>query len=115
MSLKCGHDAILKDKKMADTDWHNANIIAQLKIKTGKSLRQLSEECGLSPKTLGQALQRPYPKAERIIAAAIGVDPQTIWPSRYNSEGQSSRRKGKRSIAKKHPIDIAIEYQGGKK
>ena len=109
------HDDILKDKKMADTDWHNANIIAELKVKTGKSLRQLSEDHGLSANTLGQALQRPYPNAERIIAAAIGVDPQVIWPSRYNSEGKSSRRKGKRSITKNHPIDIAIEYSGGKK
>ncbi|GAB2933391.1 helix-turn-helix domain-containing protein [Rheinheimera gaetbuli] len=100
---------------MADMDWHNAKIIAELKIRANKSLRQLSEEHNLSPNTLGQALQRPYPNAERIIAAAIGVDPQVIWPSRYNSEGKSSRRKGKRSITKKHPIDIAIEYTGGKK
>lgn len=108
------HDDILKDKKMADMDWHNAKIIAELKIRAKKSLRQLSEENKLSPGTLSQALQRPYPNAERIIAAAIGIGPKTIWPSRYNSDGTSSRRKGKRSISKKHPIDIAKEYEGDK-
>lgn len=100
---------------MADLDWHNAKIIAELRMQAQKSLRQLSEENELSPNTLAQALQRPYPKAERIIAAAIGVSPQTIWPSRYNTDGSTSRRKGKRSIAKSNPDYIAIEYKGGKK
>ena len=86
---------------MATLDWRNPHIIAELKVKTGKSLRQLSEENGLASNTLSQALQRPYPNAERIIAAAIGVEPKQIWPSRYDSQGKSSRRKGKRSITKK--------------
>jgi len=30
-----------------------------------------------------EALNRPYPKAERIIAAAIGIAPEVIWPERY--------------------------------
>lgn len=99
---------------MADLDWHNAKIIAELRMKAQTSLRQLSEENGLAPNTLAQALQRPYPKAERIIADAIGVSPQTIWPSRYNSDGTTSRRKGKRSITK-NPDYISIEYKGIKK
>ena len=100
---------------MADLDWHNAKIIAELRMQAQKSLRQLSEDNNLSPNTLAQALQRPYPKAERIIAAAIGVPPKTIWPSRYNDDGSTSRRKGKRRVAKVNPDYISIEYKGGKK
>jgi len=39
--------------------------------------------CRFKPVTLKNVLSRAYPKAERIIADAIGVDPAQIWPSRY--------------------------------
>jgi len=68
-------------KKTAE-DWHRADIVAALH-KKGWSLRQLSKEAGLSAGALNNALDRPWPKAERIIAAAIGEAPETIWPSRY--------------------------------
>jgi lambda repressor-like predicted transcriptional regulator len=32
-------------------------------------------------------LNQQYPKCEAIIAQAIGVTPQTIWPTRYNQDG----------------------------
>ncbi|NWK80330.1 helix-turn-helix transcriptional regulator [Aquitalea sp. LB_tupeE] len=63
-------------------DWHRADIYAALR-KKGWSLRQLSLTFGLSQNTLRTALDRPWPKAERIIAATIEVPPETIWPSRY--------------------------------
>lgn len=62
-------------------DWHRADIVAAL-TKTGWSLRALSVANGLSPDTLKNALSQPYPKAERIIANAIGVDVSEIWPER---------------------------------
>jgi lambda repressor-like predicted transcriptional regulator len=31
----------------------------------------------------GKALKRPWPAMQKIIAEAIGVPPETIWPSRY--------------------------------
>ncbi|MCW3479704.1 helix-turn-helix domain-containing protein [Neisseriaceae bacterium JH1-16] len=67
-------------KKTAD--WHRADIVAALH-KKGWSLRRLSLEAGLSAGALNNALDRPWPKAERIIAAAIEETPETIWPSRY--------------------------------
>ncbi len=71
-------------QKNADAlkDWHRADVVAELK-KKGWSVRALSIAAGLSPNTLKGALQFPYPKGEQIIAAAIGVSPETIWPSRY--------------------------------
>ncbi len=100
---------------MAEQDWHNAKIISELRIRANRSLRKLSEDNDLSPNTLSQALQRPYPKAESIIAKAIGVNPSEIWPSRYNSDGTTSRRKGKRSITKNYPKDTAIGSEELKK
>lgn len=72
-----------ESKKSAPaTDWHRADIIAALH-KKGWSLRELSRQNGLADGTLKQALDRPYKKAEGIIAAAIGIGPQDIWPTRY--------------------------------
>lgn len=65
-----------------NADWHRADVIAALK-KRGISLASLSRDAGLGPRTLNNALDRRYPKAEKIIAQAIGVEPNEIWPSRY--------------------------------
>ncbi|MDT8383034.1 MAG: helix-turn-helix transcriptional regulator [Gammaproteobacteria bacterium] len=84
-------------KKPASLDWHKADIKAALE-KAGWSLRRLSLHHGYkSPSTLKHALSRPWPKAERLIAAALGVAPQLIWPTRYNDQGQPDRGKAKKS------------------
>lgn len=64
------------------TDWHNADIIAALK-KKGTSLAAVSRLAGLHSTTLANALNRKWPKGERLIAEAIGVRAEVIWPSRY--------------------------------
>ena len=69
------------DKKF--TDWHSADIIAALR-KKGTSLAAESRRNGLSSSTLANALTRPWPKGELIIATALGTDPWIIWPSRYH-------------------------------
>ncbi|WP_437612010.1 helix-turn-helix domain-containing protein [Erwinia sp. V71] len=75
-SQKCTTNGTIK------SDWHRADVIAALK-KKGVSLAALSRGVGLNSRTLNNALERRYPKGERIIAAAIGVEPSEIWPSRY--------------------------------
>ena len=47
-------------------------------------MRKLSIHYGYAPTLVRQALDKPYPNAERIIAEALGVSPETIWPSRYD-------------------------------
>lgn len=64
-------------------DWHPADIIAGLR-KKGTSLAALSRSSGLSSSTLANALSRPWPKGELIIAQALDTDPWVIWPSRYH-------------------------------
>ncbi|ENT3457467.1 helix-turn-helix domain-containing protein [Salmonella enterica] len=51
--------------------------------KRGITLRELSRQAGLSPDSLRNVFTRSWPRAERIIADALGVTPQEIWPSRY--------------------------------
>ncbi|MEY4474883.1 MAG: hypothetical protein RL248_650 [Pseudomonadota bacterium] len=63
-------------------DWHKQDILAAIRKEKG-SLSALSRENGLSPSTLSNALTRPWPKGEVIIADAIGISPQEIWPSRF--------------------------------
>lgn len=70
-------------KKPTPQDWHKSDIKAALE-KRGITLKGLALSKGYrSVDAAAQALQRPYPKMERIIAAAIGMQPETIWPSRY--------------------------------
>nr|WP_246545195.1 MULTISPECIES: helix-turn-helix transcriptional regulator [Photorhabdus] len=64
-------------------DWHPADIIAGLK-KRGTSLSAISREAGLASSTLSNALHRPWPKGEQLIATALDCEPFEIWPSRYS-------------------------------
>ncbi|EAA7700521.1 transcriptional regulator [Salmonella enterica subsp. enterica serovar Cerro] len=67
---------------MMQSDWHSADIIAALK-KRGTSLSAVSRKSGLASSTLANALIRRWPKGERLIAEALGIAPEQIWPSRY--------------------------------
>lgn len=66
-------------------DWHPADIIAALR-KRGTSVAALSREAGLASATLSNALTRHWPKGERIIADALDVTSEEIWPLRYRSQ-----------------------------
>ncbi|AEX54449.1 helix-turn-helix domain-containing protein [Rahnella aquatilis] len=67
---------------MNNHDWHQADIIAALR-KKGTTLAAVSRAAGLSSSTLSNALSRPWPKGELLIAQALEIHPSTIWPSRY--------------------------------
>lgn|GEM_PF-286131 len=96
MQLTCTHLITPPDKdmytlqaeKITAADWHRADIVAALH-KQGWSLRKLSKKAGLSAGALSNALDRPWPKAERIIAATIGQPPEIIWPSRYSKRNSN--------------------------
>lgn len=77
-------------KKPAPQDWHPADIVAALR-KAGWSLRRLSLHHGYADgSTLKNALAHRWPKGQRLIAEAIGVRPEEIWPSRYPAEDTSA-------------------------
>jgi len=71
-----------KDSPRIQTDWHRADIIAAIR-KQGTTLSAVARENGLASNTLQNALRVSWPKGERIIANAIGIAPEDIWPSRY--------------------------------
>jgi len=74
-------------KKPAHRDWHRADIKCALE-KAGWSLRRLNLlHYGTDTCAITHAFRRPYLKAERIIAEALNLRPQDIWPSRYDADG----------------------------
>lgn len=82
-------------------DWHPIDVVAAVR-KTKTSLQRISRLHGLCSAAVGQALYRPYPKSERIIAEHLGITPQTIWPSRYNLDGSPKSGRGERNLGR-HP------------
>ncbi|NBI12167.1 transcriptional regulator [[Haemophilus] felis] len=63
-------------------DMSNNEIRGEL-MKRGKTFAQLGVENGLAKNTIRNALDKPYPKGERIIADALRLEPKDIWPSRH--------------------------------
>lgn len=66
-------------------NWHRIDIVAALH-KTGVTRRELSVQAGLKPDSQKNALVRPYPRGERIIASALSLTPEDIWPERYSNQ-----------------------------
>jgi len=58
-------------------------IKAQLALK-GWTLYALDREYKLPKGTAGDALRSPNRRGEEAIAAALDVQPHTLWPLRYN-------------------------------
>ena len=79
----------LKTRIAKPSDWHPADVVAAVR-KAGWSLRKLSIHHGYTPTALDNALHRPWPKAEKLIADVIGTTPEQIWPSRYLKKGMRS-------------------------
>ena len=76
-------DTVRQEAKKV-TDWHPADVQAALK-KRGISLAGLSLANGYHPTAAGKALKRPWPALEVIIARAINLSPEEIWPDRYKT------------------------------
>ncbi len=71
-------------------DWHPEDIKAAIR-KTGTTMEALGLSAGFSRVVVGIALRRPIPRVEALIARHLGVSPQTIWPSRYDADGNPLR------------------------
>ncbi|MCP1673348.1 Ner family transcriptional regulator [Natronocella acetinitrilica] len=61
----------------------------QLAIR-GYSLAALAREYGVTRQQPQAALNRPYPKWERIIAQVLELRPEQLWPERYAMDKASS-------------------------
>ncbi len=80
-----------KDPQTSHQDWHPADVVAALH-KAGWTLRRLSRHYGYANgTTISVALHRRWPKGQRLIADAIGVPPEEIWPSRYRKSSRQQK------------------------
>lgn len=86
-------------KKPALGDWHRADIKAALE-KAGWSFRRLATLHGYSAKSLSAVLWKPWPRAEKLVAEALGVPAQRIWPSRYRKDGTPKSDRGERGLGR---------------
>ncbi|MBD8164469.1 helix-turn-helix domain-containing protein [Erwinia persicina] len=73
-------------------DWHREEIKCAIRLK-GYSIASLSRANGLAGGTLANALTRPWPKGEKIIASLLGLEPADIWPSRYEARKAKKHRQ----------------------
>ena len=80
--------------------WHPADIGAALK-KCGWSLRRLSVHHGYSPTVVENAIRRSWPRGERLIAEAIGVPPEEIWPERYAARAEKAAARQRAALDSK--------------
>ena len=86
-------------KKPVQSDWHSAYIIYRLRLR-GLSFRKLARLNGYAAGSTSYAAHVPWPKMERLIASAIGVPPQEIWPSRYHDDGSPKSGRNARGIGR---------------
>lgn len=82
--------ALKHPKKPARQDWNKADIKAALE-KAGWTCRRLAKEHGMAHSYFSDTFTRPNPRAEAIMAKVIRHTPSSIWPSRYDSNGQPKR------------------------
>ncbi|HAF6280193.1 TPA: DNA-binding protein [Salmonella enterica] len=80
------------DRNEVLEDWHPEIIKAKLHLK-GVTFRKLSVEAGYKPDSLKSVLRTPCLRYESIVATALGVSPEVIWPSRYAARNNSYIRK----------------------
>ncbi len=78
-------------------DWHPADIVAALR-KRGWSLRRLSVHHGYASGSLKKALCSPWSNAEHLIAEALDMTPDQIWPTRY-ADGTRPRVTWRRLVS----------------
>ena len=66
--------------------WDVHAIRAEIK-RRGYTFVELSRKYGLAVSAIRTALVMPYPKADRVISAFLGVPLHNLWPDRYDRDG----------------------------
>ncbi|HBR97128.1 MAG TPA: hypothetical protein DD979_07095 [Gammaproteobacteria bacterium] len=60
-----------------------------------KAYASIARDADVSRQAVWQALVKPYPRAEKIIAQTLGLTPQILFPERYDSDGLPNRKRGR--------------------
>lgn len=70
--------------------WDRYAIRAELN-RRGYTLIGLAQAAGLEPSACRVALLRPNTAGERVIAQALQVNPEVLWPDRYRAHPTTGR------------------------
>lgn len=92
-------------KKPDPKDWTRHDVLYAVR-KTGTCLSQLSMKLGYNRGTLGNALNIPCPKYERLIAEHLGLPVQEVWPTRYHADGTPKSGRGERGLGRYQRKDV---------
>ena len=72
-------------------DWHWEDVKAAL-WRRNLTLSAIARQHKRGRCSLAMVKTRWWPEAQSIIASALGVPPQAIWPSRYHDDGSPKAR-----------------------
>lgn len=61
----------------------------------GRSMSEVAAGAGVDRRTLYQTFLRPYPRMEKVIADAVDLSPQVLFPERYDNDGLPCRPMGR--------------------
>ncbi len=78
----------------SDADRRRAWVVYRVKLR-GLSLAHLARQAGVSRSCLYQVFRKPYPRMEQIVANAVGLTPQILFPERYSADGLPIQRRGR--------------------
>lgn len=88
MKLDTTTQELLRDP-LRRRDW----VHYQLRLQ-GRTMASVADNAHPKPvrrQTLYQAFLRPYPRMEKLIADALGLTPQQLFPDRYDRDGLPKR------------------------
>jgi len=77
--------------------WHPEDIKSAIR-KTGVTMAALARARGVSPSTVFTALRHPSPAGEIVIAEHLGLEPQALWPDRYEADGTPKHPRASRGL-----------------
>lgn len=67
-------------------DRHPEDLKGEIRKRFG-TLHTFERRHKLPSHSVSAALRRPYELVEKAIASALGIPPQSLWPSRYDANG----------------------------
>jgi len=81
---------------LADPKKRRSWVMYQLHMQ-GKSLAQVGKDNGVNTRqSLYETFRKPYPRVEKVIADAVDLTPQQLFPERYDADGLPNRPMGRR-------------------
>lgn len=89
MELDTATRAILADPRKRRS-W----VIYRLQL-NGRSLAALAQKHGVTRQCVYQVFRQPYPHMEKLVADAVGLEPQVLFAERYDERGRSLRARGR--------------------